>query len=737
MGLSTPEELRRLLNPPQWEAVSHGGGPLLILAGAGSGKTRVLTYRIAYLIAFAGINPHAILALTFTNKAAREMRHRVEALLGSRAAGTWIGTFHGICLRILRSHSRLLPVGPDFAVYDADDQKKIAHSAFAELGLDPRRYNPQGLLHRVQRAKDEALGPEEMDAGARNPFAAAARSFYARYQEKLRQANALDFGDLLLETYRLFQAHPDVAEHYRRRFEHLLIDEYQDTNHVQYLLAREIGRARGNLCVVGDDDQSIYRWRGADVRNILSFEKDFPGAKIVKLEQNYRSTQAILSAASELVAHNERRHEKVLWTDRQGGDAVRVHAAPTEEEEARWVAETVRALVGSDRGLHFSDIAVLYRMHALSRAFEEAFLRYRIPYAVYGGLRFYDRKEIKDALAYLRLSVNPNDPIALARVINVPPRGIGKTTIERVFEEARREGIPPWQGLERVVGEGLVATRQARALAAFASLVEQWRADAPSLPLRELLVRILEESGYVAALRLEASPEGQERLENLEELLNAAEAFEVAGEGGLREFLDRSALVTDQDLGPDRADVVTLMTLHAAKGLEYSVVFLAGLEEGVLPHERSSDEPEELEEERRLCYVGITRAKETLFLSRARVRRVYGAEGILRPPSRFLVELPRDVRETVTGRPGEGPGASLRSAGAPPVTGLDRSGRFYVPDPEEAAFVPGLRVRHPRYGFGTVEAVEGGGPASKVTVRFEGAGLKKFVAALAGLEVET
>ena len=727
---TTPEELQRQLNPAQWEAVSHPGGPLLILAGAGSGKTRVLTFRIAYLVTFAGVDPRAILALTFTNKAAREMRRRVEALLGSQAAGAWVGTFHGTCLKILRSHGHLLPVGPDFVVYDGDDQRKLAQAAVADLNLDPKRHPPAGLLVQVHRAKDEGRGPGELEVPARAPGARALADFYALYQDRLREARALDFGDLLLETLRLFQAHPEVADHYRRRFAHLLIDEYQDTNRVQYRLAREIASGHGNLCVVGDDDQSIYGWRGADLRNILSFEEDFPGARIVKLEQNYRSTRAILEAASSVVSKNVSRHPKTLWTVREGGEPVAVHEAATEEEEAAWVADTIREAAA--RGLHLSDVAVLYRMHALSRPFEEAFLRRRIPYVVYGGLRFYDRREVKDALAYLRLVINPDDPVAFHRVVNVPPRGIGRTTVELVEGLARRGGIGLGAALERAVEEGVLPTRGARAAAGFAALLGGWREAAATASVRELLARILEESGYGDFLQTEGPEQAEERMENLAELLNAAEAFEAEDEGGLRAFLDRAALVTDQDVGPDRADVVTLMTLHSAKGLEYPVVFLTGLEEGVFPHHRSSDSPGGLEEERRLCYVGITRAQDRLYLTRARVRRVYGAEGYLRPPSRFLEELPEGVYR----RP-------LRPAlplWAQPTCAFPRApqgggGRYLVPEPGEETFRPGMGVRHPRYGAGTVSAVEGRGPKAKVAVRFAGGETRKFVAGLAGLEV--
>ncbi|MBI5017949.1 MAG: UvrD-helicase domain-containing protein [Deltaproteobacteria bacterium] len=732
MNLASPDALRRSLNPSQWEAVSHTQGPLLILAGAGSGKTRVLTYRIAYLVAHAGVDPRAILAVTFTNKAAREMRHRVEGLLGSLAAGAWIGTFHGVCLRILRGHANLLDVGPDFGIYDADDQKRLSDAVVKELGLDPKRFSPTSLLHRAQRAKDEGQGPEDLPAPGANPYARAQKEFFTRYQARLREARALDFGDILLETLRLFQAHPEVGDQYRRRFAHLLIDEYQDTNRVQYLLVREISRGHGNVCVVGDDDQSIYGWRGADLRNILSFEEEFPGATIVKLEQNYRSTQAILDAASAVVSRNVGRHPKVLWTERAGGEPLTLYAAPTEEEEAAWVAETILEL--RRRGLAYSDTAILYRMHALSRPFEEAFLRRRIPYVVYGGLRFYDRKEIKDALAYLRLVLNPDDPAAFQRIVNTPARGIGKSTVDRILEEARRRGTGLWAAVEASVEEGLLPTRQARPVAAFAALVRGWREALGTVPLRELLARIVEEAGYVQALKGEGSEEALDRLENLEELLNAAESFERHGAeepGGAaspREFLDRSALVSDQDLSPDRADVVTLMTLHAAKGLEYSVVFLTGLEEGVFPHDRSSHSDDELEEERRLCYVGLTRAKDRLFLTRARVRRVYGAESFFRPPSRFLSELP------AAAEPAELRAAAVPAAARPPERGS--SGHFFLPEPGEADYREGMRVRHARYGLGSVERVEGRGPSAKVHVRFADAGTKKFIASLAGLEVE-
>ena len=726
------EELRRELNPPQWEAVTHGEGPLLILAGAGSGKTRVLTYRIAYLIGFAGVDPREILAVTFTNKAAREMLRRVEALLGSRAAGVWIGTFHGICLRILRAHAHLLEVGPGFTICDTDDQKRLAKTVVEELGLNPGRHPPAPLLYRVQRAKDEGLGPGDLPA--KKPSERTLAEFYARYQEHLREARALDFGDLLLETLRLLERHPDLADHYRRRFRHVLVDEFQDTNRVQYRIARELARGHGNLCVVGDDDQSIYGWRGADLRNILSFEQDFPGVRVVKLEQNYRSTRAILDAAWTVVSRNRNRHPKRLWTAREGGDPLVVHEARTEEEEAAWVADTVLEL--RSRGMPLGEIAILYRMHALSRPFEEAFMARGIPYVVYGGLRFYDRKEVRDALAYLRLVANPDDPLAFRRAVGAPPRGIGAATLEAVEAIAAAEGVGVGRAAEMAVTGGRLRTRQARALGTFLAQLRAWRELVGAVPLRELLLRILEDSGYLEALKRLENREARERLENLEELLNAAEAFERDEQGSLQDFLDRAALATDQDVGPERAEAVTLMTLHAAKGLEYRVVFLTGLEEGVFPHHLSAHEDGEAEEERRLCYVGMTRAKDRLFLTRARIRRIYGQDQGIRPPSRFLNELPEGVFRRVEPVPGED-GWEARDEGPPQDaggrTGFDE-GLYVVPEPGEVTFRAGMRVRHPRHGAGRILRVEGRGPATKLVVRFDG-GTRKLLARMSEIEV--
>ena len=728
------DALREQLNPPQWQAVSHGDGPLLILAGAGSGKTRVLTYRIAYLVEHLGVPPWAILSVTFTNRAAREMGRRVGELLGQSSLNAWVGTFHGVCLRILRRHGELLPVGRDFSIYDSDDQKKVAAAVVQEMGLDGKRFKAPALLHRVSRAKDEGLGPDDIDLPEHSPLANVLPEFFLRYDRRLREARALDFSDLLLETLNLFATHPGIAADYRNRFRYLLIDEYQDTNRVQYRLARELASAHGNLCAVGDDDQSIYSWRGADVRNILGFEEDFPGATTVKLEQNYRSTAAILEAASSVVSRNHSRHPKTLWTARDGGAPVTVRAAPTEEEEAHWVVAELQRLHRG--GTPYAGCAVLYRMHAQSRSFEEALLRRRIPYVVYGGLRFYDRKEVRDTLAYLRLVLNPDDPVSFLRVVNTPPRGIGKTTADRLLALAMERGKGLWEAVGAALDEGLLATRAARAVAGFTTLMDGWREAMGTAPLRDLLVRILQESGYAAALGAEGGEQAETRLENLEELLNAAEAFEQTEQGSIRDFLDRAALVSDQDRTEERTDAVTLMTLHAAKGLEYPAVFLTGMEEGVFPHHMSSDRPAGLEEERRLCYVGMTRAQDRLYLTRAHIRRVYGAEGYLRPPSRFLRELPPQVYPGFAAQPAPArPDPVFTTDADLPPSPAPAKGRYFAPEPGEASFQPGMAVRHPTYGVGSVLRVDGHGQRAKVTVRFADSGTRKFIAAMAGLEI--
>jgi DNA helicase-2/ATP-dependent DNA helicase PcrA len=791
--LQNNDPLLRELNPPQRQAVTHGDGPLLVLAGAGSGKTRVLTHRIAWLVERRGVDPRRILAVTFTNKAARQMADRVGELLGGVRTGAWIGTFHAIALRILRSHGDLLEVGRGFAVYDADDQLRLAKRVVKALGLDPKRYKPSALLGAVQRAKDDGLGPEEFAQEGANTYTQALYGFYKRYQLELTQAGAMDFGDLMVQTLALFSRHPEVADNYAQRFQHVLVDEYQDTNRVQHLIARRISSKWRNLFVVGDDDQSIYAWRGADIRNILQFKEQQPDAEVIKLEQNYRSTGPILEAASAVIDHNKGRHGKTLWTERPEGAGVVVHAAGTEEEESAWIVQKIKTLRRG--GLALSDIGILYRTHALSRPLEAAFFSAKIPYVIYGGLRFYERREVKDVLAFLRLAVNPSDPIALLRGINLPTRGIGTKTVEKIFETSRDNaargiGGGLWGAARTLAEEGALGPRGSRAVAGFVNMVEGWREALKNEPLPAVLTRILDETGYRAYLEKQEDERTIERLENIEELMSDAEGFE--SERGAADadvdsdansdveadvavdpvsaLLDRAALVSEQDRsGQERPVAVTLMTIHSAKGLEYPVVFVTGLEEGVFPHSRSLDEDEGVEEERRLCYVAITRAKDQLYLTRSRVRRVYGADSMYRAESRFLQELPEHMRprdyhfgdtslyeavrqaKLTGGYSEDKPGQAALEQPAHSLDGqtmdeqghdeqgpadVDGGGSYYLPDPGEAHYTVGMMVRHARYGVGRVSLVEGRGAHAKVAVDFERTARKKFIAGMASLEIQ-
>ncbi|TAL17522.1 ATP-dependent DNA helicase PcrA [bacterium] len=736
------------LNPPQREAVTFGDGPLLILAGAGSGKTRVLAHRIAYLVERRNVPPSSIISLTFTNKAAGEMKERVAGLLGGSLHGAWLGTFHSIALRILRTHGELTKWGASFSVYDSDDQKRLAKDVAASLSLDTKKYKPASLLAGVSRAKDDGRGFSDFEVPgvSASPHAKVFYSFYKLYTLRLQNARALDFGDLLLETLRLFEERPEIARRYAEKFRHVLIDEYQDTNRVQYLLAGHLSSVWGNICAVGDDDQSIYGWRGADLRNILDFEKDFPGTKIIKLEQNYRSTAAILEAAASVISHNVGRHKKTLWTSRKGGVPVVCHTASTEEEEAQWIVEKIISLL--KEGQKLKDIAILYRTHALSRPVEEALMDRELRYVVYGGLRFYERREIKDAMACLRLVAQPYDPVALKRVINEPPRGIGDKTVAAIFSESEARELDLFATMRLMVEEGVLPPRASRAVAGFIELVEGWRiAHAEGERLGDLLSRILRESGLRGALeRAKEDEKEAERLENLEELLNAADVHAAEG-GTVLSFLDRAALISDQESGKPGWDGMTLMTIHSAKGLEFPCVFIAGMEEEVFPHALSSSSKEEVEEERRLCYVAMTRAKDRLFLTRARVRRVFGAEGLFRPPSRFLFELPEKIcpRDYPTARPcPEKRGFTVpprippKSEAAPQkeyAPEAKTNGRSLSVDPENCDYKKGMKVRHPKYGDGVVTATDGRGPTARVSVDFRRGEKKKFVAGLSGLEI--
>ena len=723
---SEPSSLLTGLNEQQREAVLTTDGPVLILAGAGSGKTRVITHRIAHLIREKGVPSDAVLAVTFTNKAAGEMKARMEALLPGAPLKSWISTFHSLCVRLLRREAAAAGLSPDFVIYDEGDQLQAVREALKALDLPEKVNPPRRLLSRISTRKNSGRDPEDADGDS---VAAQTLSRVAeRYHQTLRAANALDFDDLLLRTVEMLGTNEHVRESYRRRFQYVLVDEYQDTNRTQYELIRHLVGPKGNVTVVGDEDQSIYSWRGADIQNILDFEHDFPGARVLRLEENYRSTQGILDSASALVAHNEKRKGKTLRAMKTAGEAVRLHQAGDEFQEAEWVVNRIAAVRSWGRA------AVLFRMNAQSRVLEEALMRRGLPYIVVGGVGFYERKEVKDLLAYLRLIRNPTDPIALRRVINVPPRGIGAKTVEEIDRVAAQLHLSTWQAVAAVEDDALLPARATQPLRRFRDMMERLRGEAEGLSIKDLLSRILEVTGYSAALAQEDSQDSQDRLENLAELLSAAADYETRDEAPtLAGFLDQVSLLADTDQIRDDAPV-TLMTLHSAKGLEFESVFLVGLEEGLSPHTRSLSRPESLEEERRLLYVGMTRAMERLHLSWASSRQVFGQRRVSEP-SRFLTEIPRDRLE-VTGESRMAPSWAppRRPPGSPQPW---RAADVVVPPaaPGLGEIRPGARVRHPLFGVGTVVRREGAGDDLKLTVSFLGIGAKKLVARYAGLEV--
>lgn len=734
------------LNPQQREAVEHTKGPLLILAGAGSGKTRAITYRIAYLIGEKGVAPESILAVTFTNKAADQMKERVAALL-SETLETWphISTFHSFCVRVLRRSIDKLDYSRDFSIYDEDDQARVVKAAVNELGLGEQVASPRSVLSRISYVKNRGIPPEELFREAKDPATEKLASLYERYERKLRQANALDFDDLLLKTVELFYKAPEVCEQYNRNFRYVLVDEYQDTNRIQYQLILQLTLAQQNLCAVGDEDQSIYRWRGADIQNILSFEKDYPQTRIIRLEQNYRSTQVILDAATAVVSRNVARKGKTLWTDRAGGARVGLFEAADADEEALYVAgEIQRALATDEQG----SIAVLYRTNAQSRMFEEALRRVSIEYRLVGGFSFYARAEVRDSLAYARLVTNRRDAASFLRIVNVPPRGIGDTTLAAVEQSATRGNMSLWEALEQELAAKLLPARALRALEAFYALIRELVAAREQSTMRGFLRDLLDRTRYLEMLRAENTPEAEGRIENLQELVNAAAEADERGES-LAEFLDHAALVSDADDFDERARV-TLMTLHSAKGLEFSTVFLAGLEEGLFPHKLSLEDEAAIEEERRLCYVGMTRAKDRLMMTWARERRSFAREAFEGTrPSRFLREVPAELVEPLSAAMfGTKPRTSwenavnsvgsaerfLRERGREPRKLAGGGLRLGAPPRGSGRWKLGAQVRHPKFGLGTILNCEGEGEDAKLTVSFPGYGQKKFVERYAALE---
>jgi DNA helicase-2/ATP-dependent DNA helicase PcrA len=745
------------LNDAQRAAVVHRGGPLLIVAGAGSGKTRVLTHRIAYLLGERGAQPGEIMAITFTNKAAGEMRERVEALVGNRSRAMWVMTFHSACVRILRREAKRLGFPSGFSIYDQADSQRLMALVCRELDLDPKRYPPRGFSAQVSNLKNELIDYETFKSQASTHLEKTLAEAYETYQARLQQAGALDFDDLIMTTVNLLQAFPDVAEHYRRRFRHVLVDEYQDTNHAQYVLIRElVGQAGDNdlepaeLCVVGDADQSIYAFRGATIRNILEFERDYPNASVILLEQNYRSTQTILSAANAVIERNADRKPKRLWSDQGNGPKVTGYVADNEHDEAAFVAQEIDRLT-DDEDVKPGQVAVFYRTNAQSRVFEEVFIRVGLPYKVVGGVRFYERKEIRDLLAYLRVLGNPEDTVSLRRILNVPKRGIGDRAEACVESLAGRERISFWQALRRADEAPAIATRSLNQIKDFVALLDELGEMVEISTPAELVEAILTKSGYLAELEGSRDPQDETRIENLREMESVAAEFEerlatgVLGEGEevrerpaegrLVEFLEQVALVADADQipggqngvvppgerSPESSDgVVTLMTLHTAKGLEFPVVFLTGMEDGVFPHLRSLGDPKQLEEERRLAYVGITRARRRLYVSRATMRSSWGAPSY-NPASRFLTEIPETLVEW------ERSEAAVKST--PAMASLSQRPGVRSPGNREVpALSTGDRVVHDAFGLGTVVTVDGAGEKAAATVDFGGDyGVKRFV----------
>ena len=751
----TGENLLDGLNPQQRQAVLHEGSPLLIVAGAGSGKTAVLTRRIAYLLAARDVGVGQVLAITFTNKAAAEMRERVVHLVGPRARSMWVSTFHSTCVRILRNQASLLPgLNSNFSIYDADDSRRLLLMIGKDMGLDTKRYSPRLLANGISNLKNELIGPEQAAAEASEAEEELARiiaEVYAEYQRRLRTANALDFDDLIGETVAVLQAFPQIAQYYRRRFRHILVDEYQDTNHAQYVLVRELvgretedGVTPAELCVVGDADQSIYAFRGATIRNIEDFERDFPNATTILLEQNYRSTQNILSAANSVISRNAGRREKQLWTAEGDGELIVGYVADNEHDEARFVAGEIDAL--ADRGdITYNDVAVFYRTNNSSRALEEVFIRAGIPYKVVGGVRFYERREIRDIVAYLRVLDNPGDAVSMRRILNTPRRGIGDRAEACVAVYAENTGASFNDALQ-AAAEGKVPmlnTRSEKAIAGFVEMLDDLRGRLDG-ELGELVDAVLDRTRYRTELESSSDPQDLARLDNLNELVSVAHEFstdlanaEALGEdepadedipdtGVLAKFLERVSLVADADELPEHgAGVVTMMTLHTAKGLEFPVVFVTGWEDGMFPHMRALGDPTELSEERRLAYVGITRARQRLYVSRAKVRSSWG-QPMLNPESRFLKEIPQhliDWRRT-------DPAPSLSA----PVSG---AGRFGTPRPSPArsgagkrpllVLEPGDRVNHDKYGLGRVEEVSGVGESAMSLIDFGSAGRVKLM----------
>ena len=747
------DKLLNGLNPEQQNAVKATDGPLLLMAGAGSGKTRVLTHRIGYLIVEKHVNPYNILAITFTNKAAREMRERIGKMMGGVAEEIWISTFHSMCVRILRRDIDRMGFNRNFTILDTTDQQSVIKGILKDKNLDPKKYDPRAILGAISSAKNELINPEEYAKTSGGYFEQTVSDVYTEYQKRLRRNQALDFDDLIMMTIQLFQRVPEVLEYYQRKFQYIHVDEYQDTNRAQYMLVKMLASRFRNLCVVGDSDQSIYRWRGADIANILSFEKDYPNATVILLEQNYRSTKRILLAANKVIENNLNRKKKNLWTENPEGNKLVYYRADSEQGEAQFVAGKIKELTREGKNKQ-SDIAILYRTNAQSRVMEEVLLKSNIDYSIVGGIKFYDRKEIKDMLGYLRLISNPDDDISLQRVINVPKRGIGSSSVDKIANFAEMHGISFYQALDSVELLGL-SPKITKAAAQFRDLIRNYTNMQEFLSITELVEEVLDKTGYREMLKAEKSLEAQSRLENLEELLSVTKNFEkVSEDKSLVAFLTDLALVADIDSMDDdeeKTDTITLMTLHSAKGLEFPVVFLIGLEEGVFPHSRSLMEEAEMEEERRLAYVGITRAEQTLFLTNAQMRTLFGRTN-MNPASRFISEIPEDLIEGVEQeiRTSFGSGSGGRSFGSSGTTFGAPKSSFTAPmttrkpvmrpvaaasGGEDVGWKVGDKAEHGKWGIGTVVSVKGQGEGTELDIAFPSpVGIKRLLAKFAPIK---
>jgi DNA helicase II / ATP-dependent DNA helicase PcrA len=736
------ERLLNGLNPEQQNAVKTIEGPLLLMAGAGSGKTRVLTHRIGFLMVEKGVNPYNILAITFTNKAAREMKERIRNIMGGVADDIWISTFHSMCVRILRRDIDRMGFNRNFTILDTTDQQSVIKGILKDKNIDPKKFDPRAILGSISSAKNELIDSEEYAKQAGGYFDQVVSDVYSEYQKRLRKNQALDFDDLIMMTIQLFNRVPEVLEYYQRKFQYIHVDEYQDTNRAQYMLVKMLASRFKNLCVVGDSDQSIYRWRGADIANILSFEKDYPNAKTILLEQNYRSTKKILLAANKVIENNLNRKAKNLWTENAEGNKICYFRADSEQGEAQFVIGKIKELVDSGQR-KASDIAILYRTNAQSRVMEEALLKSNIEYSIVGGIKFYDRKEIKDILAYLKLISNPDDDISFRRVINVPKRGVGSSSEDKIADFAAMHDISMYQALDSIELIGL-SPKITKACREFRNLIHNYTQMQEFLSVTELVEQILEKSGYREMLQAEKSIEAQSRLENLEELLSVTKNFEEVNEDkSLVAFLTDLALVADIDKLDEEgqpADSIVLMTLHSAKGLEFPVVFLIGLEEGVFPHSRSLMEEAEMEEERRLAYVGITRAEQDLFITNAQMRTLYGRTS-MNPASRFIKEIPADLIEPFQ------PPNRMGSAG---VSSKNRQATAFAgPGPRNPVVRPALqstggegigwnvgdKAEHGKWGIGTVVSVKGEGEGKELDIAFPSpVGIKRLLAKFAPIK---